>query len=140
MWLSALAKSSAAGFFVRVSSFSLYEFDRIGTPSLVTRSTNDVTQVQNVLIMVQRMMIAAPVTALGGMILALQKDSGLAWIILVAIPVLGIFIGLIAARGFPLFKAIQIKIDRIGLVLRENLTGMRVIRAFNRSELRNGTL
>ena len=119
--------------FAKVSSFSLYEFDRIGTPSLVTRSTNDVTQVQNVLIMVQRMMIAAPVTALGGMILALQKDSGLAWIILVAIPVLGIFIGLIAARGFPLFKAIQKKIDRIGLVLRENLTGMRVIRAFNRS-------
>ncbi len=124
--------------FTTVSGFSLHEFDRIGTPSLVTRSTNDVTQVQNVLIMVQRMMIAAPVTALGGMILALQKDKGLAWIIFVAIPVLGIAIGSIAVRGFPLFRSIQKKLDRITLILRENLTGMRVIRAFNRSDYETG--
>jgi ATP-binding cassette subfamily B multidrug efflux pump len=95
--------------FTRVSRFSLYEFDKIGTPSLVTRSTNDVMQIQNVLIMIQRMMLTAPFTAVGGMILALQKDKGMAWIILVAIPVLGIFIGVIAAKGFPLFQSIQKK-------------------------------
>jgi len=120
--------------FSKVSLFSLHEFDRFGTPSLVTRSSNDVMQVQNVVMMTQRMMIAAPITAVGGMILALQKDSGLAWIIIVAVPVLGTFIGVIAAKGFPLFQAIQKKIDRINLVVRENLTGIRVIRAFNRGE------
>jgi ATP-binding cassette subfamily B protein len=123
-----------SGIFSRVSRFSLHEFDRFGTPSLVTRSTNDVVQVQNIVMMTQRMMIAAPITAVGGMILALQKDKGLAWIIIVAIPVLGIFIGTVAAKGFPLFQAIQKKIDRINLVVRENLTGIRVIRAFNRGE------
>jgi len=120
--------------FTKVSRFSLHEFDRFGTPSLVTRSSNDVMQVQNVVMMTQRMMIAAPITAVGGMILALQKDSGLAWIIIVAVPVLGTFIGVVAAKGFPLFQAIQKKIDRINLVVRENLTGIRVIRAFNRGE------
>jgi ATP-binding cassette subfamily B multidrug efflux pump len=120
--------------FTRVSRFSLYEFDKIGTPSLVTRSTNDVMQIQNVLIMIQRMMLTAPFTAVGGMILALQKDKGMAWIILVAIPVLGIFIGVIAAKGFPLFQSIQKKIDGLNLLLRENLTGIRVIRAFNKNE------
>lgn len=120
--------------FVRVSGFSLNEFDKIGTPSLVTRSTNDVTQIQNVIIMVLRMLISAPITAVGGMILALRKDSGLAWIIMVAIPLLGTFIGVIGAKGFPMFQAIQKKVDRINLVLRENLTGIRVIRAFNRGD------
>ncbi len=120
--------------FTTVSRFSLNEFDRFSTPSLVTRSTNDVTQIQNVLIMIGRMMIAAPITAVGGMILALQKDRGLAWIIVVAIPVLGLFIGFVAAKGFPLFQAIQKKIDRINHIVRENLTGMRVIRAFNKGD------
>jgi len=120
--------------FRRVSDFSLFEFDRIGTPSLVTRSTNDIMQIQNVLIMIQRMMLTAPFTAVGGMILALQKDSGMAWIILIAIPMLGIFIGSVAAKGFPLFQSIQKKIDGLNGLLRENLIGLRVIRAFNKSE------
>lgn len=139
---SYLASHIAVGFsedlrrliFTRISSFSLAEFERFGTPSLVTRSTNDVTQIQNVLIMIQRMMIAAPLTAVGGMILALQKDRGLAWVIFVAIPILGSFIGIVAARGFPLFQSIQKKVDRINLLLRENLTGIRVIRAFNKRD------
>ncbi len=118
--------------FNRVSKFSLHEFDVIGTPSLVTRSTNDVNQIQNVLIMIQRMMIGAPITAVGGMILALRKDAGLAWVIFLAIPVLGVLIGTVASLGFPLFQAIQKKVDRINLIVRENLTGIRVIRAFNR--------
>ncbi len=118
--------------FNRVAKFSLREFDVIGTPSLVTRSTNDVNQIQNVLIMFQRMMIGAPITAAGGMILALQTDAALAWVIFVAIPALGVLIGTVAALGFPLFQAIQKKVDRINLIVRENLTGIRVIRAFNR--------
>lgn len=120
--------------FSSVSKFSLHEFDVIGTPSLVTRSTNDVNQIQHAAIMIQRMMIAAPITAVGGMILALRTDAGLAWVILVAIPVIGIFIGIVASIGFPLFQAIQKKIDRINLIVRENLAGIRVVRAFNRGE------
>jgi ATP-binding cassette, subfamily B, multidrug efflux pump len=120
--------------FRQVSGYSLVEFDKIGTPSLITRSTNDVTQVQNVLVFAMRMLIQAPITAVGGIILALQKDSGLAWIIVVVIPILGVIIGSIAMKGFPLFQAIQKKLDRINLILRENLTGIRVIRAFDRGE------
>lgn len=120
--------------FVRVSRFSLHEFDRIGTPSLVTRSTNDVTQIQNALIMTLRMMIGAPLTAVGGIVLALRMEPGLAWVILAAIPFLGILIGTIASLGFPLFQEIQKKLDRINRIVRENLTGLRVIRAFNRGE------
>jgi ATP-binding cassette subfamily B protein len=118
--------------FRKVSDYSLVEFDKIGTPSLITRSTNDVTQVQNVMMFAMRMLIQAPITAIGGIILALQKDSGLAWIIVVVIPILGAIIGIVAAKGFPLFQAIQKKIDKINLILRENLTGIRVIRAFDR--------
>ena len=123
-----------ADIFTKVSTFSLNEFDRFGTPSLVTRSTNDVTQIQNVIVMIFRMLLAAPITAVGGMILALQKDAGLAWIIFIAMPVLGTVVGVIAGQGFPLFKSIQKKIDRMNLILRENLIGIRVIRAFNRGD------
>jgi ATP-binding cassette, subfamily B, multidrug efflux pump len=118
--------------FRKVSSYSLAEFDKIGTPSLITRSTNDVIQIQNLVMMSFRMMIGAPITAIGGIILALRKDRGLAWIIAVAIPLLAALIVIVAVKGFPLFKAIQRKIDRINLVLRESLTGIRVIRAFDR--------
>jgi ATP-binding cassette subfamily B protein len=118
--------------FTHVSKFSLHEFDKIGTPSLVTRTTNDVTQVQMVVLMMARMMIGAPIMMIGGIIMALSKDSGLAWVIVVVIPVLASVIITVAVKGFPLFRAIQKKIDRINLVLREGLTGIRVIRAFNR--------
>jgi ATP-binding cassette, subfamily B, multidrug efflux pump len=118
--------------FRQVSGFSLKEFDKVGTPSLITRSTNDVVQIQNVVMIAMRMMIGAPITAIGGIILALQKDKGLAWIIAVVIPILTALIVVVATKGFPLFKAIQKKLDRINLVLREYLTGIRVIRAFDR--------
>ena len=120
--------------FTHVLGFSLHEFDIMGTPSLVTRNTNDVTQVQMVLLIMMRMIISAPIMAIGGIILAVSKDRGLAWVIVVVIPILVATITTIAARGFPLFRAIQKKIDRINLVLRERLTGIRVIRAFNRIE------
>ena len=118
--------------FTHVTSFSLREFDKLGTPSLITRSTNDVTQVQMVTLVMMRMMIMAPTSCIGGIIMALSKDRGLAWVIIVVLPLLIATIVVVATKGFPLFQAIQVKIDRINLVLRESLTGVRVIRAFNR--------
>jgi ATP-binding cassette, subfamily B, multidrug efflux pump len=120
--------------FNRVESFSLHEFDKIGTSTLITRTTNDITQVQMVTVIIMRMMISAPMMAIGGIVLALQKDRPLTWVLAVALPVLAGTIGLIALKGMPLFRLIQVKIDKINLVLREKLTGIRVIRAFNREE------
>ncbi len=117
--------------FRKVESFSLHEFDKLGTATLITRTTNDITQIQTVTIMIMRMMIAAPMTAVGGIILARRHDKPLTWILAVAIPILGIVVGLIGAKVMPLFKMVQEKIDKINLVLREKLTGIRVIRAFN---------
>jgi ATP-binding cassette subfamily B multidrug efflux pump len=118
--------------FSRVEGFSLHEFDIIGTPSLITRSTNDITQVQMFTMIMLRMLIMAPIMAVGGVIMALQKDAKLTWVLAVVIPILVVVITLVATRALPLFRAIQAKIDRINLVLREGLTGVRVIRAFNR--------
>ncbi|HVO38431.1 MAG TPA: ABC transporter ATP-binding protein [Spirochaetia bacterium] len=118
--------------FERVELFSLHEFDRIGTPSLITRTTNDITQVQNFAMVVMRMMIMAPLLAIGGVIMAVQLESKLTWVLAVAIPVIAAIIILVASRGLPLFRAIQAKIDRINLVMREGLTGVRVVRAFDR--------
>lgn len=117
--------------FKRVESFSLHEFDKIGTATLITRTTNDINQVQMVTIMIMRMMIASPMMAVGGVILALREDGPLTWVLAVAIPLLGITIGVIASKMIPYFRQVQVKIDRISLVLREKLTGIRVIRAFN---------
>ena len=118
--------------FTHVSDFSLHEFDKIGTPSLVTRTTNDVTQVQMVVLLMMRMMVSAPIMMIGGIIMAVSKDPGLSWVIVAVIPLLTAVIVTVAVKGFPLFRAIQKKIDRINLVLREGLTGIRVIRAFDR--------
>ena len=135
-----LSAKVAAGFgrnlrsqvFARVESYSLREFDRIGTASLITRTTNDITQVQQVLIIMMRMMISAPMMSIGGIIMAVSKDATLSLIFVVVLPVLAGSIFLIAGKGIPLFKAMQVKLDKLNRVLRENLTGIRVIRAFNR--------
>lgn len=135
-----LSSRTAVGFgriirnkiFKRVESFSLHEFDKIGTATLITRTTNDITQVQMVTIMILRMMITAPMMMIGGVIMSLSKDKPLTWVFAVALPVLAATLGFIASKGIPLFKLMQVKIDKINLVLRENLTGIRVIRAFNR--------
>jgi len=118
--------------FTHVLKFSLHEFDVLGTPSLVTRNTNDVTQLQMVILIIMRMIIRAPIMSIGGIIMAVSKDRDLAWIIIVVIPILAATISVVALKGFPLFRAIQKKVDRINLILRERLTGIRVIRAFNR--------
>lgn len=118
--------------FSRVESFSLQEFDKVGTATLITRTTNDITQVQQVLLMMMRMVIGAPMMCIGGIIMAVSKDATLSLIFVAVLPLLAGFIALIASKGVPLFKAMQVKLDKLNLVLRENLTGIRVIRAFNR--------
>ncbi|QBP42450.1 ABC transporter ATP-binding protein [Paenisporosarcina antarctica] len=118
--------------FNHVAKFSLQEFDEVGTASLITRTTNDITQVQQVVIMMLRMVISAPIMLVGGIIMAVSKDAKLTLVIVAAMPVLIGTILLILKKGVPLFQLVQQRLDRLNLVLRENLTGIRVIRAFNR--------
>lgn len=120
--------------FTRVISCSLHEFDRFGTATLITRTTNDINQIQMVTVMIMRLMISAPMMAVGGVFMAYQQSRQLTWVLAVAIPVLAAVIALIASRMIPLFRLVQVKIDKINLVLREKLTGIRVIRAFNTVE------
>ncbi|MBZ9636590.1 ABC transporter ATP-binding protein [Clostridium sp. FP1] len=120
--------------FAKVESFSLHEFDKIGTATLITRTTNDVTQIQQVTVMMFSIMLFAPLTGIGGIIMALREDKPLTWIFAVVIPLLTIIIGMVLQRGIALFKLMQVKLDKLNLVLREGLTGIRVIRAFNRIE------
>lgn len=118
--------------FARVSHLSVHQFAQFGTASLVTRTTNDTTQVQQMLIMLLTMTIAAPMMAIGGVILALSHDAQLAWVLLAVMPVMGVLFALIMRRSVPLSAAMQDKIDRINRVLGEGLSGIRVIRAFDR--------
>lgn len=118
--------------FHHVQNFSLQEFDKLGTASLITRTTNDITQMQQVLTMILRMMISAPMMCIGGIIMAVSKDAKLSLVIVVVVPVLAGAIAIIAGKGIPLFKAMQVRLDKLNRVLRENLTGIRVIRSFNR--------
>ena len=118
--------------FRRVESFSQAEVNRFGTPSLITRTTNDVQQVQMVVLMMLNVVISAPIMCIGGIIMALRLNVPLSGVILVAIPVMAVFIGLVLRTALPLFKSMQVKIDRINQVTREMLSGVRVIRAFDR--------
>lgn len=118
--------------FTHVEQFSLQEFDEVGTASLITRTTNDITQVQQVVLVLLRMVVSAPIMLVGGLIMAISKDAKLSLVIIGAMPVLVISILFILKRGIPLFTVVQKRLDRLNLVLRENLTGIRVIRAFTR--------
>jgi ATP-binding cassette subfamily B multidrug efflux pump len=118
--------------FARVEHFSVHQFDGFGAASLTTRTTNDTTQVQQMLIMVLTMVIAAPMMAIGGVILALSQDTQLAWVLIAVMPVMALVFGLIMRGAIPLSTAMQTKIDRLNLVLGEGLSGVRVIRAFDR--------
>ncbi|ANU12007.1 multidrug ABC transporter ATP-binding protein [Planococcus antarcticus DSM 14505] len=120
--------------FKHVGQFSLQEFDEVGTASLITRTTNDITQVQQVVIMMLRMVISAPIMLVGGIIMAVSKDAKLSLVIIGAMPVLAVSILLILKYGMPLFQEVQQRLDGLNLVVRENLTGIRVIRAFNREQ------
>ncbi|MCL4396634.1 MAG: ABC transporter ATP-binding protein/permease [Chloroflexi bacterium] len=118
--------------FKKVERFSLHEFDTISTASLITRTTNDTTQVQQLMVMMLSMLITAPITLVVGVILALDQDVSLAWILLAIMPILVGVIVIAASRAIPLFMVMQAKLDKLNLILDENLTGVRVIRAFNR--------
>jgi ATP-binding cassette subfamily B multidrug efflux pump len=121
-----------ARLFSRVAQFSLHEFDTVSTASLITRTTNDTTQVQQVLVVVLNIMITAPFTLIAGIILAVNQDAGLAWILVVIIPILVAAILILMSMAIPLFRTIQVKLDRLNLILDEGLTGVRVVRAFDR--------
>src|SRR5204863_1211558 len=107
------------------------QFDRFGSASLVTRTTNDTTQVQQMLVMVLTMVITAPMMAIGGVMLALSQDAQLAWVLIAVMPVMAVVFALIMRGAVPLSQAMQTKIDRLNLVVGEGLSGVRVIRAFD---------
>jgi ATP-binding cassette subfamily B multidrug efflux pump len=118
--------------FARVAHFSIHQFARFSSASLITRTTNDTTQVQQMVIMVLTMVISAPMMAIGGIILALSQDAELAWVLIAVMPIMALVFWLIMRGAIPLSQAMQQKIDRLNLVLGEGLSGVRVIRAFDR--------
>ncbi|MBX5437567.1 MAG: ABC transporter ATP-binding protein [Alicyclobacillaceae bacterium] len=121
-----------AAVFAHVTEFTLHEFDTFGTASLITRTTNDVSQVQQMVNMMLRMMIMAPMMCIGGIVMAIVTDPGLSLVIVVVVPLLALILWSVLGKGFRLFRAVQRKVDKVNRVLRENLTGIRVVRAFNR--------
>jgi ATP-binding cassette subfamily B protein len=120
--------------FAGVEHFSIHQFDRFGSASLVTRTTNDTTQVQQMLIMMLMVVIVAPMMAIGGVILAVSQDTQLAWVLIAVMPIMAVVFAAIMRRSVPLSTAMQAKIDRLNLVLGEGLSGVRVIRAFDRGD------
>ncbi|GAA4012268.1 ABC transporter ATP-binding protein [Allokutzneria multivorans] len=127
-----LGRDIRAAVFHRVQDFSAREVGQFGTPSLITRTTNDVQQVQTLAVMMFVMVASAPIMAVGGIALALDQDVPLSGLLLVAVPLLGVGVGFIIARMRPAFRSMQTRIDGINRVLREQITGIRVIRAFVR--------
>ena len=121
-----------ADLFKKVQQFSLHEFDTVSTASLITRTTNDTNQIQQVMVMIFSMLITAPITLVVGVILALHEDVGLAWVLVCIMPILVVFILFLLFQAIPLFTIMQVKLDKLNLILDENLTGVRVVRAFNR--------
>ena len=138
IWLAYLSSRISMAFgrdlrsdvFATVESYSARELGKFGAPSLITRNTNDVQQVQMLLFMGLTMMLGAPITGIGAIIMAIHENVKLSGLLLVAVPVMAIVITLLLRRVVPLFRTMQIKIDRINLVLREQISGIRVIRAF----------
>ena len=128
------SKSLREDIFQKVSDFSLQEVDHVGTASLITRTTNDVIQVQNFLISALRMFVRAPIMAIGGIILALSMDPSLSMILAVVVIILIVMIIIITSKTSKLYKKLQEKLDNLNLLLRERLVGIRVLRAFNREE------
>jgi len=120
--------------FRKVESFSQVEVNQFGPASLITRNTNDVQQVQVVVFMALTLMISAPILVIGGIILAVQQDVPLSGLLVVVLPIMVAFIAIVMYRAIPLFKAMQVKLDRINQVMRETLAGVRVIRAFVRTD------
>ncbi|MFE4861585.1 ABC transporter ATP-binding protein [Streptomyces sp. NPDC056670] len=131
---AALGRDVRAGVFARVQSFSAREVGHFGAPSLITRTTNDVQQVQMLVLMAFTLMVSAPIMCVGGIIMALGQDVPLSGVLLAVVPVLGIAVSLIVRKMRPLFRTMQTRLDTVNRVLREQITGNRVIRAFVRDE------
>jgi ATP-binding cassette subfamily B protein len=129
----AIGAELRASVFSRVQGFSMQEMDRLGTASLITRNTNDVQQIQNFLQVGLAMMIMAPITGIGGVILAVNQDATLSLLLFVVVPLMAGIIAFMLIRATPLFRTIQVKIDRLNQIVREQVTGIRVIRAFLRT-------
>ena len=139
VWFSArnamgFGRDLRAAIFHRVGSFSAREVQHFGAPSLITRETNDVQQVQMLVLMGGTLMVAAPMMMVGGIIMAAREDLGLSWLVLAVVPVLGVSIGLIVRQMVPSFRLMQERIDEVNRLLREQITGVRVVRAFVREE------
>ena len=122
-----------AAIFRSVESFSQVEVNRFGPASLITRNTNDVQQIQQLVLLALNIMISAPILTVGGVIMALRQDVPLSGLLLVIVPLMALLIGFVMTRAIPLFQAVQTKLDRLNLVMRETLAGVRVIRAFVRT-------
>jgi ATP-binding cassette, subfamily B, multidrug efflux pump len=127
-----MCKRIRAEIFKKVQHFSLHEFDTVSTASMITRTTNDTAQIQQVMVMTLSWLITAPITLIVGIILALNEDVGLSWVLVAIMPVLVAIIIVLLFKAIPLFSIMQVKLDKLNLILDENLTGVRVIRAFNR--------
>jgi len=121
--------------FQQVGAFSEREVSKFGAPSLITRNTNDVQQVQMLVLMTCTLLVSAPILAIGGIVLAIRQDIQLSWLIAVSVPILLVAVGIIMSRMIPLFRKMQVRIDRVNRVLREQLTGIRVVRAFVREDV-----
>ncbi|MFF2650475.1 ABC transporter ATP-binding protein [Streptomyces sp. NPDC058045] len=131
---AALGRDVRAAVFDRVQAFSAREMGHFGAPSLITRTTNDVQQVQMLVLMSFTLMVSAPIMCVGGVVMALGQDVPLSGVLLAVVPVLGICVSLIVRRLRPLFRKMQVRLDTVNRVLREQITGNRVIRAFVRDE------
>jgi ATP-binding cassette subfamily B protein len=129
-----LGRDLRADVFARVGDFSAQEVSRFGAPTLISRNTNDATQVQTVVFMGAAMMVSAPIMMVGGIIMALREDVGLSWLVAVSVPLLALSVSLVIRKMIPQFRLMQESVDWVNRVLREQITGIRVVRAFVREE------
>jgi ATP-binding cassette subfamily B protein len=139
VWFSArtamaFGRDVRAALFHRVGSFSAREVQHFGAPSLITRETNDVQQVQMLVLMGGTLMVASPIMMVGGIVMAVHVNAGLAWLVVLVVPVLAASIGFIVSRMVPSFARMQVRLDEVNRLLREQITGVRVVRAFVRED------
>lgn len=139
VWFSArvamgFGRDLRARVFAHVGDFSAREVQQFGAPSLITRTTNDVQQVQMVVLMTGTVMVSAPIMMIGGVVMALKEDVGLAWLVAVVVPVMAVCVGFVVTRLVPSFRRLQGRIDEVNRLLREQITGVRVVRAFVREQ------
>ncbi len=132
---ASLGRDLRAAVFHRVGSYSAREVSSFGAPTLISRSTNDVQQVQQIVYMGLAMMVTAPIMMVGGIVMALREDAGLSWLVAVAVPLLGASVGAVISRMVPHFRAMQKAVDTVNRILREQITGIRVVRAFVREDV-----